>query len=146
MFQPRTGPTVWCLLSSVNPSATTATSCWPTTCQIASAVGLVASVAGLLAAAYFLIQALLSNIVVPGYASIIVAVMVLGGLQLLALGIIGEYVGRLHLNVNRKPQYTVRHVIGGGNPVEDVPHGERAAVERPWSVDIVETVETESAT
>jgi hypothetical protein len=39
-----------------------------------------------------------------------VAVLVLGGAQLLALGIIGEYLGRLHLNVNRKPQYIVRQV------------------------------------
>ena len=47
-------------------------------------------------------------LVVPGYASIIVAVLVLGGLQLLSLGVIGEYIGRLHLNVNRKPQNVVR--------------------------------------
>jgi undecaprenyl-phosphate 4-deoxy-4-formamido-L-arabinose transferase len=79
--------------------------------QIASAVGLCAAAAGLLFGCYYLLQALLSNIAVPGYASIIVAVMVLGGLQLLALGIIGEYIGRLHLNVNRKPQYTVRRVL-----------------------------------
>jgi hypothetical protein len=42
-----------------------------------------------------------------------VAVLVVGGTQLLALGIIGEYLGRLHLNVNRKPQYTVRTVLKG---------------------------------
>ncbi|MGQ9915768.1 MAG: hypothetical protein ACUVQQ_15625, partial [Thermogutta sp.] len=50
-------------------------------------------------------------ITVPGYASIIVAVLVLGGLQMLALGIIGEYLGRVHLNINRKPQYVVRDMI-----------------------------------
>ena len=71
---------------------------------------MIASVAGLLAGAYYLVQALLSNIAVPGYASIIVAVMTLGGLQLLALGIIGEYIGRMHLNLNRKPQYTIRTI------------------------------------
>ena len=78
--------------------------------QFASAVGLAASMGGLSAGAYYLAQSLLRNIEVPGYASIIVAVLTLGGLQLLALGIIGEYIGRMHLNVNRKPQYTVRHV------------------------------------
>jgi hypothetical protein len=35
----------------------------------------------------------------------------LGGLQLLGLGIIGEYLGRLHLNVNAKPQYWERQVM-----------------------------------
>ena len=64
------------------------------------------------AARLYAVQALFSNIVVPGYASIIVAVLVLGGLQLLALGVIGEYIGRVHLNINRKPQYSVRQVLG----------------------------------
>jgi len=87
--------------------------------QVASGVGLAASLIGLLAGAYYLLAALTSTIEVPGYASIIVAVMVLGGLQLLALGVIGEYVGRLHLNVNRKPQYTVRQVLGRTGPPAD---------------------------
>jgi undecaprenyl-phosphate 4-deoxy-4-formamido-L-arabinose transferase len=38
------------------------------------------------------------------------AILILGGAQLMALGVIGEYLGRLHLNVNRKPQYVVRQV------------------------------------
>jgi undecaprenyl-phosphate 4-deoxy-4-formamido-L-arabinose transferase len=49
---------------------------------------------------------------VPGYASTIIAVLILGGMQLLSLGVMGEYLGRLHLNVNRKPQYVVRHALG----------------------------------
>jgi glycosyltransferase involved in cell wall biosynthesis len=79
--------------------------------QIASATGFVAAAVGFAIGTYYLVQYLLSNIVVPGYASTIVAVLVLGGLQLLSLGMIGEYVGRLHLNMNRKPQYTVRQVL-----------------------------------
>jgi undecaprenyl-phosphate 4-deoxy-4-formamido-L-arabinose transferase len=61
------------------------------------------------------VEALRNSIAVPGYASIIVAVLVLGGLQLLALGVLGEYIGRLHLNVNRKPQYKIRQVIAGNS-------------------------------
>ncbi|MEP3482718.1 MAG: glycosyltransferase family 2 protein [Fuerstiella sp.] len=76
--------------------------------QIASAIGLTFSAAGLTAGTYYLVRALTTSIPVPGYASIIVAVMVLGGIQLLAIGVIGEYVGRMHLNVNRKPQYSMR--------------------------------------
>jgi undecaprenyl-phosphate 4-deoxy-4-formamido-L-arabinose transferase len=49
---------------------------------------------------------------VPGYASTIIAILTLGGVQLLALGMIGEYLGRLHLNMNRKPQYVERQVLG----------------------------------
>lgn len=86
--------------------------------QVATAVGLLAAIGGLGAGVYYLVQAMLNNIAVPGYASIIVAVMTLGGLQLLALGIIGEYIGRVHLNINKKPQYTVREVIGPTAAIE----------------------------
>jgi undecaprenyl-phosphate 4-deoxy-4-formamido-L-arabinose transferase len=112
--------------------------------QIASAIGLIASIGGLVVAAYYLIQAMLSNIAVPGYASIIVAVMVLGGLQLLALGVIGEYVGRLHLNVNRKPQYTVRNLLRSGDVNEEKMDGDGSTAKhlRQERVDV--TVELES--
>ena len=76
--------------------------------QLVSALGFLFALTGLSAAAYYLGLYALQSIAVPGYASTIVAILVLGGAQLLALGIIGEYLGRLHLNVNRKPQYRVR--------------------------------------
>jgi undecaprenyl-phosphate 4-deoxy-4-formamido-L-arabinose transferase len=80
--------------------------------QLVSFVGFFAAAGGLGMGLYYLLQFLFSNITVPGYASTIIAVLVRGGIQLLALGIMGEYLGRLHLNVNRKPQFTVRQVIG----------------------------------
>ena len=76
--------------------------------QVVSMLGLLAAGGGLCLGLWYLIAAIMNWLVVPGYASIIVAVLVLGGLQLLSLGVIGEYIGRLHLNVNRKPQYVVR--------------------------------------
>jgi len=79
--------------------------------QLVSFVGILAAFGGLGLGLWYLVAALLTKIAVPGYASVIVAVLVLGGLQLLSLGIIGEYLGRLHLNVNRKPQYTIRQMI-----------------------------------
>jgi glycosyltransferase involved in cell wall biosynthesis len=78
--------------------------------QLVSFLGIAAALLGMTLGIWYLVAALFAKIQVPGYASIIVAVLVLGGLQLLSLGIIGEYLGRLHLNVNRKPQYTVRSV------------------------------------
>ncbi len=79
--------------------------------QVASVVGGLAAVAGLGLGIMYLVLYLLGYIQVPGYASTIVAILVLGGLQLLATGIIGEYVGRVHLNLNQQPQYTVRQVV-----------------------------------
>jgi glycosyltransferase involved in cell wall biosynthesis len=81
--------------------------------QMVSLVGLVAALSGFGLGAYYALLHFTSSIAVPGFASTIVAVLVLGGLQLLALGVIGEYLGRLHLNVNRKPQFVVRGVRRG---------------------------------
>jgi undecaprenyl-phosphate 4-deoxy-4-formamido-L-arabinose transferase len=82
--------------------------------QFVSLCGFLAALAGFAVGGFYVAQYFLANIAVPGFASIIVAVLVLGGMQLLALGIMGEYLGRLHINVNRKPQYTVRTALLGG--------------------------------
>jgi undecaprenyl-phosphate 4-deoxy-4-formamido-L-arabinose transferase len=79
--------------------------------QIVSATGFVVALAGLVLGLYYFVQKIVGNIAVPGYASLIVAVLFLGGLQLLALGIIGEYLGRIHLNINKQPQYSIREVL-----------------------------------
>ncbi len=83
--------------------------------RIVSWFGLALSASGFCAALFYLFEFLRSRISVPGYASTIIAILVVGGTQLLALGMIGEYLGRLHLNVNRKPQYTVRSVRQRGS-------------------------------
>ena len=92
--------------------------------QIVSGLGFVTAASGFLLGIYYLFQYLASSIVVPGFASTIIAILILGGAQLLALGIIGEYLGRLHLNVNRKPQYVVRHLDRSSNEgvEEDIIH------------------------
>lgn len=82
--------------------------------QIVSALGLVTATSGFVVGLYYLFQFFVSNIAVPGFASTIIAILVLGGVQLLALGVIGEYLGRLHLNVNRKPQYVIRRFYRSG--------------------------------
>lgn len=79
--------------------------------QIVSASGIAVAFAGLVLGLYYFVQKIVGNIAVPGYASLIVAVLILGGLQLLALGIIGEYLGRIHLNINKQPQYTIRESL-----------------------------------
>jgi len=82
--------------------------------QVVSALGFITAASGFLVGVYYLFQYLATSIVVPGFASTIIAILMLGGAQLLALGVIGEYLGRLHLNVNRKPQYVIRHLFCDG--------------------------------
>ncbi|GAA4009594.1 glycosyltransferase family 2 protein [Sphingomonas swuensis] len=63
-------------------------------------------------AIYIVVKTLLFGISVPGYASMLVAVLFLGGLQLLSLGILGEYVGRILVEAKGRPLYVVRERLG----------------------------------
>jgi polyisoprenyl-phosphate glycosyltransferase len=57
-------------------------------------------------------RTILFGISVPGYASIMVSVLFLGGVQLISLGILGEYVGRILTETKQRPLYVVRELIG----------------------------------
>lgn len=63
-----------------------------------------------------LIRVAFWGIDVPGYESILVAVLFLGGVQLLSLGILGSYLGRVFQEVKQRPLYVVRRVYGGSTP------------------------------
>lgn len=58
-------------------------------------------------AAFLIVHTLRTGIDVPGYASIMVSVLLLGGIQLLSIGILGEYVGRIAKEVRQRPLYIV---------------------------------------
>jgi Glycosyltransferases involved in cell wall biogenesis len=75
--------------------------------RMASLLGLIFSGFGFLAAIAFIVQRFTINAMPVGWSSIIVSVLIMGGIQLLALGIIGEYVGRVLLHVNGRPQSVV---------------------------------------
>ncbi len=82
--------------------------------KVWSYVGTVVSVFALIMALYFILQTAISGVDVPGFASLIVSVMFLGGIQLLSLGVLGEYVGRIFAEVKRRPLYLVGERIGVG--------------------------------
>ena len=58
------------------------------------------------------VRTLLYGVEVPGYASLLVTILFLGGLQLLSLGVLGEYVGRIMIESKRRPIYVIRSIIG----------------------------------
>ena len=66
----------------------------------------------MLYASFIVVRTILFGNNVPGYASLIVAVLFLGGLQLLSLGVLGEYVGRILIEVKGRPIYVVQQKIG----------------------------------
>lgn len=63
-------------------------------------------------AIFIVVRTLLFGVNVPGYASLMVAILFLGGLQLLSLGILGEYVGRILVETKHRPLYVIRERIG----------------------------------
>jgi glycosyltransferase involved in cell wall biosynthesis len=75
-------------------------------------VGTVISGFSFAIALYYLIRTLVFGVDVPGFASLIVSVMFLAGVQLLSLGVLGEYVGRIFAEVKRRPLYLVAERVG----------------------------------
>lgn len=77
-----------------------------------SYVGGVIFLAALVYAGYLIVRTLVHGVDVPGYASLMIVVLFMGGINLLTLGIIGEYVGRIYTEVKRRPLYLVRESAG----------------------------------
>ncbi|MBI3148132.1 MAG: glycosyltransferase family 2 protein [Betaproteobacteria bacterium] len=79
-------------------------------------VGVLIAGAALLHAVYLVARTLLYGIDIPGYASVIVGVLFLGGIQLISLGVIGEYLARIYDEVKGRPLYVVRARHGLDRP------------------------------
>jgi polyisoprenyl-phosphate glycosyltransferase len=79
--------------------------------RLVSFAGIAASFLGFLMAFLVLVRKLMSPAMPMGWPSLIITILVLGGMQLLALGMIGEYVGRILLTLNRHPQYVIRSLV-----------------------------------
>ena len=88
--------------------------------KIWSYLGVVISFISLVYASFLVIRTLILGIDVPGYASLMVAVLFLGGVQLISLGVMGEYLGRVYEEVKARPLYLIRDVYGFTNNSENI--------------------------
>jgi len=79
--------------------------------RVAMVWGFIASGIGFLLALYFIIQHIINGQAPMGWASMIVTVLFLGGVQLVAIGTIGEYIGRLFIYYSKEPQFVVREIV-----------------------------------
>jgi glycosyltransferase involved in cell wall biosynthesis len=75
-------------------------------------IGGMASLGAVLYASFILLRTLIFGIDVPGYASLIIFVLLFNGLTLMGLGIQGEYIARIFSEVKARPLYLVRETIG----------------------------------
>ena len=80
-------------------------------------IGFAISFLSLSLTAFFVLRTLIYGVDVPGFATLIVSVTFFSGIQLLSLGVLGEYIGRIFAEVKRRPLYLVAERIGGeGQP------------------------------
>jgi len=80
--------------------------------RLTSLLGLIFSGLGFCLAMLLVIQKFTLNVMPVGWSSLIVTILIVGGVQLLALGMIGEYLGRVLLTINSKPQYVIAETVG----------------------------------
>ncbi len=79
-------------------------------------VGLVIATVAVLYALFIVTRVLIFGVDTPGYASLLIAILLMGAIQLLSLGIIGEYLGRLFVEVKARPIYVVEGVYEDAAP------------------------------
>ena len=80
--------------------------------QIATYIGIIVSCIGFIYGLYVLYIKLFTNYAVTGWASLLGAVLFLGGIQLLTIGVMGEYIGRIYEETKQRPLYFIRKTWG----------------------------------
>jgi polyisoprenyl-phosphate glycosyltransferase len=80
--------------------------------RVWSYLGAAVAVLSLVYAAYVVVRTLAFGGDVPGYPSMMVAILFFGGVQMISLGVLGEYVGRILVETKHRPIYVVRETVG----------------------------------
>jgi glycosyltransferase involved in cell wall biosynthesis len=82
--------------------------------RLVSNLGMLVSLSALIYMVYLMAARLFGDMTIQGWTSTVVIVLFLGGIQLLSLGIIGEYIGRIFDEVKQRPQYVIGDSLGVG--------------------------------
>jgi len=85
--------------------------------KIASYMGFLAALIAFARGTWFIAKTLIYGDPVPGFPTLVVVVLFLGGLQLMALGIIGEYLARMFIEVKQRPLYLVQRCLAPARPI-----------------------------
>ena len=108
------GTTKYSLWRLIKLALATATSFSAAPLQFATVSGMGMAVLAVLAVIYILIRKVLGAYPVPGYASVMVAIFFFAALQLIVIGLMGEYVSRIYREVQGRPLYLLRELPGSG--------------------------------
>lgn len=102
------GESKWSLFSLFRYAIEGIVSFSTTPLKISSYIGGISAMGSFIYLLYIIVTTLVYGVDVPGYASIICLIMFFGGLQLIALGIIGEYLARTYMETKRRPNYFIK--------------------------------------
>jgi dolichol-phosphate mannosyltransferase len=80
--------------------------------RMLAAAGLVTFIISILGSLLAVYMRFFTNIFVPGFATTVILIMFMGGLNMLSLGLVGEYLGRIYDEVKQRPQYIINFTIG----------------------------------
>ena len=105
--------------------------------RIATIVGFVFALIGLVFGVFVVIRKLVVPSIAMGWSSTMAALMVMGGIIMIMLGLIGEYVGRIYISINDSPQFVVRKIYSAAE--QGVPAGE------PREVPVAESADERAA-
>lgn len=86
--------------------------------RISTYIGIITSLCAMIYATFIFIKTVIYGIDVPGYASLMCVVLFLGGVQLLCLGVIGEYLGRIFIEAKARPLYFIDEYSGTSVDIE----------------------------
>lgn len=106
------GNTKWSYIKLLNLAIEGITSYTTSPLKIATVMGLIVSLCAFIYMLFVLIKAIAIGDPVAGYPTIMVVMLFLGGVQLLSLGIIGEYIGRIFNETKNRPAYFIREIDG----------------------------------
>jgi glycosyltransferase involved in cell wall biosynthesis len=83
--------------------------------KVWSYIGGIGAIITFVYAIFIILRTLIYGVDLPGYASLLVAVVFFGSLQLIGIGVLGEYMGRVYLESKRRPTYIIRRHYGANN-------------------------------
>jgi glycosyltransferase involved in cell wall biosynthesis len=124
------GQTSWGMRSLIGLSVEGLTSFSVAPLRVASLLGLLLAASSLIFGGYMLFDAFTNGVSVPGYPSLIVGVMTIGGVQLLMIGVMGEYIGKILSEIKARPVYFIaEHVTKHADGAQNASPPSRSAAE-----------------
>jgi undecaprenyl-phosphate 4-deoxy-4-formamido-L-arabinose transferase len=79
--------------------------------RISTIMGFTIAFIGFCLSIYYFISFFILRNVIEGWTTLILTILILGGFVLMSIGLIGEYIGRLYLSINDKPQYSIKEIV-----------------------------------